>query len=86
MWRRVKVQGGYIQFGRSLVRGLSEAQETMKEEQSLGMKDGVMLYGGTKGGSSIWQLESWISSWVRVRWRLEVSSMMMMKVMEDGLN
>ncbi|KAK8558692.1 hypothetical protein V6N12_041992 [Hibiscus sabdariffa] len=37
--------------------------EMVKEEQSSGMKAGVMLDGGIKGGSSIWSLDSWISSW-----------------------
>ncbi|KAK8656389.1 hypothetical protein V6N13_098342 [Hibiscus sabdariffa] len=53
--------------------------EMVKEEQSSGMKAGVMLDGGIKGGSSIWVLDSWISSCVRVQWRLEMSSMKMMK-------
>ncbi|KAK8558697.1 hypothetical protein V6N12_041997 [Hibiscus sabdariffa] len=57
--------------------------EMVKEEQSSGMKAGVMLDGGIKGGSSIWELDCWISSWVRARWRLEVSSMKMMKVMKS---
>ncbi|KAK8558699.1 hypothetical protein V6N12_041999 [Hibiscus sabdariffa] len=57
--------------------------EMVKEEQSSGMKAGVMLDGGIKGGSSIWVLDSWISSCVRVQWRLEMSSMKMMK--ETGL-
>ncbi|KAK8558691.1 hypothetical protein V6N13_098336 [Hibiscus sabdariffa] len=45
--------------------------EMVKEEQSSGMKAGVMLDGGIKGGSSIWSLDSWISSWLRVGCELD---------------
>ncbi|KAK8703911.1 hypothetical protein V6N13_047553 [Hibiscus sabdariffa] len=94
-------------FGRSLVRGLSEARVGSRcdDEGRLGVVMDVgfgngsgegeavfgyenwcdALDGGIKCGSSIWELDSRISSWVRVRWRLEVSSMKMMKVMENGL-